>query len=137
MTDTLIRIFEDKVKYDHFKSVGCTPLMLIFGKDLQTDIQTFYKHQKTVIFMNKAPTGRKNEITFEMKQAAKEYPFTNLHQFKYGKCVCPFHADNDPSMKLYPDNTVHCFSCNKSWDTIAFVMDLEGLSYYEAIKRLQ
>ncbi len=75
--------------------------------------------------------------TKEMIEAAKEYPFEKLYRFTGRKCKCPFHEDRDTSMKLYSNNTVHCFSCRKSWDTIEFIRKLEELSFLEAVKKLQ
>jgi len=67
---------------------------------------------------------------------AKSVPFGNFLEFnRYGQAICPFHGDKDPSMKLYQNNTVHCFSCHKSWDTIQFVRDLYGLGFKEAIAK--
>lgn len=68
---------------------------------------------------------------------AKEVPFENFLEFnKHGHCICPFHADKDPSMKYYPkSNTVHCFGCGRSWDTIQFVRELYDLSFKEAIAK--
>jgi hypothetical protein len=77
------------------------------------------------------------EVTREMIEAAKEYPFEKLYHFTGRKCACPFHEDRDTSMKLYSNNTVHCFSCRKSWDTIEFIRKLEELSFLEAVKKLQ
>lgn len=66
---------------------------------------------------------------------AKSVPFGNFLEFnRYGQAICPFHGDKDPSMKLYSNNTVHCFSCHKSWDTIQFVRDLYGLTFMEALE---
>lgn len=72
-----------------------------------------------------------------MIEAAKEYPFEKLYHFTGKTCKCPFHGGNYPSMKLYSNNTVHCFSCGKSWDTIEFVRKLEGLSFWDAVRKLQ
>lgn len=53
---------------------------------------------------------------------------------------CPFHADDQPSLQLYPKtNTWYCFGCNKGTDQIDFIFYLEssrnksGISKHEAI----
>ncbi len=47
---------------------------------------------------------------------------------------CPFHEDEKPSMKVYPDtNTFHCFGCGKNGDTIEFVQQKENCTKHEAI----
>ena len=69
---------------------------------------------------------------------AKDYPFSSLMVFDaHNMAKCPFHSDTNPSLKYYQKtNTIHCFSCNKSWDTIQYVMDIEGKSFIEAVRSL-
>lgn len=78
-----------------------------------------------------------NEITPAMIEQARAYPFSQLIAFKRNMALCPFHSDHDPSMALMKDNTVRCFSCNRSWDTIAFIREREGLSFPAAVRALQ
>jgi hypothetical protein len=66
---------------------------------------------------------------------AKSIDFHRLVDFHNNYCRCPFHNDTNPSMVLR-HNRVRCFSCNKSWDTIQFVMDKDGLSFPQAVKYL-
>ena len=47
-----------------------------------------------------------------------------------GMCVCPFHADKNPSMKV--DRRFHCFGCQEDGDVIDFVSRLEAVSPKEA-----
>lgn len=50
---------------------------------------------------------------------------------------CPFHKDDTPSFAIYPStNTYHCFSCNKSGDTISLYMNLHNCSFAEAVREL-
>ena len=53
---------------------------------------------------------------------------------------CPFHAggqEKTPSFKVDPDlKTYHCFGCNKGGSVIGFVMEMDKLTYPEAIKSL-
>ncbi|EAK0830667.1 DNA primase [Campylobacter fetus] len=52
-------------------------------------------------------------------------------------CVCPFHNDKNPSMRVSPSKGIfHCFSCKVGGDSIKFIMDYEKLSYPEAIEKL-
>ena len=82
-------------------------------------------------------TNNPSEDNSERVRLAKEVPFDNFIEFnKFGQAICPFHADKDPSMKYYPkSNTVHCFGCGRSWDTIQFVRELYDLSFKEAIAK--
>ncbi len=61
------------------------------------------------------------------RQAAEHY---GIHVGRNGMCVCPFHADKNPSMKL--DRRFHCFGCQADGDVIDFVSRLEAVSPKEA-----
>ncbi|NJM14906.1 MAG: hypothetical protein HC896_05570 [Bacteroidales bacterium] len=51
---------------------------------------------------------------------------------------CPFHDDETPSMKIYPETgTYHCFGCGKTGDQIQWIQDKEGCSQHEAILKAQ
>jgi hypothetical protein len=51
---------------------------------------------------------------------------------------CPFHgADTSKSARHYPDtNSMHCFACKKSWDVMAFWMQLHEVKFMEAARQL-
>jgi DNA primase len=47
---------------------------------------------------------------------------------------CPFHEDDKPSCKIYPEtNTFHCFGCGVTGDQIEFIGKHEKCSKHEAI----
>lgn len=49
---------------------------------------------------------------------------------------CPFHSERTPSFVLYPENSFHCFGCNKNGNgSIDFVMGL-GYSFADALLEL-
>ncbi len=51
--------------------------------------------------------------------------------------LCPFHKERTPSFNVSEErNYFHCFGCGASGDAIKFIMDIEGLSFVEAITRL-
>ncbi len=51
--------------------------------------------------------------------------------------LCPFHSEKTPSFVVSPSKQIfHCFGCGASGDAIKFVMDIEKLSYPEAIEKL-
>jgi DNA primase len=50
---------------------------------------------------------------------------------------CPFHNEKTPSFHVIPDkNMYYCFGCHAGGDVIKFVMEMEKLSYPEAIRLL-
>jgi DNA primase len=50
---------------------------------------------------------------------------------------CPFHNEKTPSFNVSPAKGIYkCFGCGKGGDSLRFVMDLEGLSYPDALRWL-
>lgn len=53
------------------------------------------------------------------------------------KCLCPFHSERTPSCTVYPEtDSFYCFGCGAGGDVVTFIMKIENLDYYEAIKLL-
>ena len=61
------------------------------------------------------------------RQAAEHY---GIHVNRNGMCVCPFHNDRNPSMKV--DRRFYCFGCGATGDVIDFVSRLHGIGSREA-----
>jgi len=62
----------------------------------------------------------------ELKKAGANY-----------KACCPFHGEKTASLVVSPAKQIyHCFGCGAGGDAIKFVMELEKLSYPEAIEKL-
>ncbi|WP_276355972.1 DNA primase [Cohnella caldifontis] len=56
---------------------------------------------------------------------------------KYLKGLCPFHSEKTPSFTVTPEKQIfHCYGCGKGGNVIKFVMEMEGESFPEAVKRL-
>lgn len=69
-----------------------------------------------------------------MKRVAEFYGFRTNRQ---GFCLCPFHADSHPSMKIYQhDKGYFCFTCHEGGDVVKFVGQLFNLTNEEACKKL-
>jgi len=53
------------------------------------------------------------------------------------KANCPFHGEKTPSFVVSPTKQIyHCFGCGVGGDSIKFLMELEKLTYPEAIEKL-
>lgn len=50
---------------------------------------------------------------------------------------CPFHNEKTPSLSISPTKQVwHCFGCARGGDLFSFVMEMENLSFVEALRLL-
>src|SRR6056297_2039323 len=53
------------------------------------------------------------------------------------KGLCPFHQEKTPSFTVNPENQYfHCFGCGAGGDVFTFLMDIESLTFKEALKIL-
>lgn len=51
--------------------------------------------------------------------------------------LCPFHSEKTPSFSVSPDKQIyHCFGCGKGGGVINFIMEVESLSFPEAVEFL-
>lgn len=51
--------------------------------------------------------------------------------------LCPFHSEKTPSFSVSPDKQIyHCFGCGKGGGVINFIMEIENLSFPEAVELL-
>lgn len=101
---------------------------------------------KRIVSTLEHTSTRPGAITDEHIARAKEVPITELYDgklFKGGKGRmvgrCPFHAggsEKTPSFYIMADNVGHCFGCSWHGDSIAFVMELDGLKFIQAVKKL-
>ena len=53
------------------------------------------------------------------------------------KGLCPFHDEKSPSFNVRPSvGSYHCFGCGAGGDVYRFLMEIEGLTFVEAVERL-
>lgn len=51
--------------------------------------------------------------------------------------LCPFHSEKTPSFSVAPDKGIYyCFGCHKGGGAVNFIMEIENLSYPDAIRFL-
>ena len=51
--------------------------------------------------------------------------------------LCPFHNDSHPSFSVSPTRGIcHCFTCGKGGNAINFLMELEQMTYPDALRWL-
>lgn len=51
--------------------------------------------------------------------------------------LCPFHGESTPSFSVTSDKQIfHCFGCGAGGNVITFLMDIENVSFQEALAKL-
>lgn len=51
--------------------------------------------------------------------------------------LCPFHGEKTPSFSVTQEKQIfHCFGCGKGGNVITFMMEIEGFSFFDALKFL-
>jgi DNA primase, catalytic core len=51
--------------------------------------------------------------------------------------LCPFHSEKTPSFSVNPERQIyHCFGCGKGGSVINFIMEIENLSFPDAVQFL-
>lgn len=51
--------------------------------------------------------------------------------------LCPFHGEKTPSFSVAPEKGIfYCFGCHKGGGVIHFMMEIEGLTYPDAVRAL-
>lgn len=81
--------------------------------------------------MNKAETI-KNAVT--ALDACQRY---GIQVSRTGYANCLWHTEKTPSLKVYEGNKgFHCFGCGKSGSVIDLVMQVFGLNFLDACKRI-
>lgn len=51
--------------------------------------------------------------------------------------LCPFHGEKTPSFSVSPEKQIyHCFGCGAGGNVFSFLMEIEGITFIEAVKRL-
>ncbi len=88
--------------------------------------------------------GRINEVDIERVRDASRIDtvigeYVTLKPAGSGalKGLCPFHDEKTPSFTVRPaQGRYHCFGCQQGGDVFRFLMELEHLTFVEAVQRL-
>lgn len=74
--------------------------------------------------------------TADLVEVVGEYVQLKRRGQSYLAC-CPFHNEKSPSFNVTPSKGFFkCFGCGKAGDVVRFVMEIDGISYPEALRHL-
>jgi hypothetical protein len=133
ITDTILRCWYYQAMQEKAIDRGDFASTVIITMKVKECVGILKRFQDEQYFRRQ---GIVNEISKDMIQMAKDYPFEKLVEIKRNKMAsCPFHEDKTPSFSI-KNNRGHCFSCGWSGDTLAFLMKKDGLSFPDAVKKL-
>jgi len=136
--DAVVRVWDLTSAYEDYFNRDRVLERVLLLEEYQEEIKRVWRLLGEIRRLNgKDRPNHAEGITPEMIERARAYPFEQLHEFKRNMALCPFHHDKTPSFSLH-NNRATCFgACGRTWDTIAFVMERDGLSFSEAVRRLQ
>jgi hypothetical protein len=139
MEQMIFKTFYLMNDYEELQKGNDVDSRLFVGGQIIGAIKTIRKLQGEIIAL-RAP-GKKNGkgrmITDEMIERAREYPYDQLITLNRNRMApCPFHGDKAPSFSV-KNNRGTCFGCHWKGDTIAFVMEKDGVTFADAVRRLQ
>lgn len=84
------------------------------------------------------PTGNLRDVAHEIKQRLSCIDVgreLGLNPNMGYMCICPFHDDRVPSLRLYPDG-YFCFACRAQGDVVDLYMHLTKLGFRDALYAL-
>lgn len=83
---------------------------------------------------------RRMNYAQEIKERVSVMNALSRYGFKpdgHGFLLCPFHQEKTPSFRVYDSGKRwHCFGCGENGDAIDFVRKLFGLSFQQAVIRM-
>jgi len=149
MTDEEV---EDYLHFDFWKpynerkirSYGLFEVINIFKDDLYLIcLDKIYKKEQVTKFkkiLNQLKSNNDNEIRLKIEKARSVDMNFLVESMGYKPRMsfikCLLHIDKTPSLKIYK-NSWYCFSCNRGGDSIQFLMDMQHLSFKDAVEFLQ
>jgi hypothetical protein len=130
--DDLVAIH--KLKSDEFSTWFAEQIIKVWKGNKLEELIKKIKHLKGFLMKPK-----KGEITDEEIENSRHYDFRILlpdadNRSQMGHC--PFHPDKKPSFYVR-NGWGYCFGCGWHGNAIDFLMKRDGLSFREAVKKLQ
>lgn len=108
------------------------PVVLFWANNMLKEANQLMKH------MYFEPTERKDSITAEDVEAARNYKVDRLIEFRNGKAQAWCHEDKNPTLNhMNKVNKAYCWACGKYFNSIDVLMKRDGMKFIEAVKSLR
>ena len=76
------------------------------------------------------------KINLDLVEVAADYVDLEKSGKNY-RALCPFHQEDTPSFTINPrEQFFYCFGCGEGGDVISFIMEIDNLSFMEALRSL-
>ncbi len=126
-----------RARRDYMRVLKITLRGLTHGSVGSQFIRAFLVDIKTSLVEQKPKKNYNPDMTSPELERAKAYPIEKLIKVTRRQAICPFHTEKTGSLHVYPDNHAFCFgSCQKPYDAINIAMQVWGVDFKEALKRL-
>ncbi|MBN1622605.1 MAG: DNA primase [Endomicrobiales bacterium] len=79
----------------------------------------------------------KIRLSTDIVEIVREYIPTIKKAGRNWRALCPFHHEKTPSFMVSPEKGIfHCFGCHAGGDAFKFIMQIDNLTWPEAVKKL-
>lgn len=133
------RIQQEVEELDFWAESECPTSPAFFNRHMDTVTKLAREARALSLAAKEPPKERRGDdhITDEQIERARQYPVTQLIDFHRGKSHAWCHNDRNPSLYLAPRvNRVVCPVCAKYFSSIDVLMERDGLTFPEAVRRL-
>ena len=117
---------------DNFPIYPLVGTSIIYVALLEKQSKTLTKLEKSAKILSMKSNGG---VSDQDKLRAKDYPIEDLFEGKTKGIRCFAHDDHRPSASIRY-NRLRCFVCNRSWDSIQVLIERDGYTFSDAVKRL-
>ena len=130
---------EDRIHYasavHKAKTRGDMEYLVCCAKRHEAENQTMIRKHKSELNARWDKTA--NGVTQDQIALARTVPLWRLLGIKPGSRIpCKFHNGKDRNFNVYHEGGGYCFVCNKAADSIGWLVQVEKMSFVEAVRVL-
>lgn len=135
------KVFERQMDFEYWinrddEDTETAKMFLVFAI---REVEAIANLKREIRYLDAALTRvHDNDITPDMIDRARQHPIEQVITFdRTGKALAWCHDDRNPSLTWdRKRNRAKCWPCDKSFDTIAVLMERDNLTFRDAVRRL-